>query len=103
MTRKEFLQMSQQELAIFSGILFHHQTFAPGGQAQVEYRLDCPEFETLREKYDLLKIAGRGSDFVRAKRLLHYLAPRLTHSSWYDNHVPCNALDLLAYSLNNPQ
>lgn len=49
------------------------------------------------------KIAGKGSDFIRAKRLLHYLAPRLTHCSWYDGHVACNALDLLEYSLNNPE
>ncbi len=34
---------------------------------------------------------------------MHYLAPKLTHSSGYDNHVPCNSLDLLEYSLNNPK
>lgn len=31
------------------------------------------------------------------------MAPRLTHKGDYDNHVPCNALDLLAYSLDNPE
>ena len=29
--------------------------------------------------------------------------PRLTHSSYYDNHVKCNALALLEYSLNNKE
>ena len=50
-----------------------------------------------------MEIAGEGGDFHRAKRLLHYLAPRLTHSSWYDNHIECNALRLLEYSLDNPE
>ena len=57
----------------------------------------------MRNKYDLVKIAGNGGDFVRAKRLLHNLAPRLAHSSWYDNHIECNALRLLEYSLDNPE
>ncbi len=103
MTNKEFMEMSEIQLQIFSGILFHNQRFSAGKQESIQYTLDCPEFERLREDYDLLKIAGRGGDFARAKRLLHYLAPRLKHSSWYDNHVPCNARDLLEYSLNKPE
>ena len=103
MTRKESAQISQVMLDIYRGILFQNQQFAPGAEDEIVYDFDCPEFEELRQKYDLLKIAGRGSDFTRGKRLLHYLAPRLTHSSWYDNHIQCNALRLLEYSLNKPE
>lgn len=103
MTRKEWLQVSKEQQKIYSGILFHNQTFVQGADHSIIYDMHAPEFSVLRERYDLEKIAGRGGDFARAKRLLHYLAPRLAHSSWYDNHVPCNALDLLEYSLNNPQ
>jgi hypothetical protein len=103
MNRKEWLQMSREQQKIYSGILFQNQTFAPGSDATICYEMDAPEFSLLREKYDLETIAGKGGDFARAKRLMHYLAPRLTHSSWYDNHVPCNALALLEYSLHNPQ
>lgn len=103
MTKKEWLQISQEQQKIYRGILFHNQTFAQGKTVTIRYDLDAPQFALLREKYDLEEIAGKGSDFVRAKRLMHYLAPRLTHSSWYDNHVPCNDLDLLEYSLNNPE
>ena len=107
MTKKELREIqkevSQQSLDIFSGILFNNQTFEEGNDEQITYNLNCPEFITLKEKFNLEEIAGKGSDYKRAKRLLHYLAPRLTHSSWYDNHVPCNALDLLDYSLNNPE
>ena len=103
MTKKEWLHICREQQKIFSGILFHHQAFATGEKATIRYELDCPQFAVLREKYDLEQLAGKGTDFSRAKRLMHALAPRLTHSSWYDNHVPCNALDLLAYSLDNPQ
>ena len=103
MTKKEMQETAQKMLNVYSGILFHNQEFESGNTEDLVYEFDCPEFEELRTKYDLVKIAGRGSDFVRAKRLLHYLAPRLTHSSWYDNHIECNALRLLEYSLDNPE
>lgn len=103
MTKNETQEIAQQMLDVYSGILFHNQEFESGNVEEIIYEFDCPEFEELRTKYDLVKIAGKGSDFSRAKRLLHYLAPRLTHSSWYDNHIECNALRLLEYSLDNPE
>ena len=103
MTRKEMQEIAQQMLDVYSGTLFHNQEFENGNADEIIYEFDCPEYEELRNKYNLGKIAGNGSDFVRAKRLLHYLAPRLTHSSWYDNHIECNALRLLEYSLDNPE
>ena len=103
MTKKETQEIAQQMLDAYSGVLFHNQAFEDGTAEDIIYEFDCPEFEELRTKYNLVKIAGTGSDLVRAKRLLHYLAPRLTHSSWYDNHIECNALRLLEYSLDNPE
>ena len=103
MTKSEMREVSRQMLDIYSGILFHNQQFASGQTVQIQYEFDAPEFKTLNNRYDLEKTAGKGTDFMQAKRLTHYLAPRLTHCSWYDNHVPCNALDLMEYSLNNPQ
>lgn len=103
MTKKDFLEISKDKLSIFCGILFHNQQFAPGRDVPVEYDLSCPEYVELKEKYELEKISGKGSDFSRAKRLLHFLSPRLSHASWYDNHVPCNALDLMDYSFDDPQ
>ena len=103
MTRKEMQEFSKQMLDVYSGILFNNQEFENGNTEDIIYEFDCPKFEELLTKYNLGKIAGKGSDFVRAKRLLHYLAPKLTHSSWYDNHIECNALRLLEYSLDNPE
>lgn len=103
MTRKEMQEIAQQMLDVYSGTLFHNQEFESGNTEEIIYEFDCPEYAELRNKYNLVKIAGKGSDFARAKRLLHYLAPRLMHSSWYDNHIECNALRLLEYSLDNPE
>jgi hypothetical protein len=103
MIRKEMQEIAQQMVDVYSGILFLNQEFEAGNTEEIIYEFDCPEFEELRTKYKLVEITGKGSDFVRAKRLLHYLAPRLTHSSWYDNHIESNALRLLEYSLDNPE
>ena len=92
-----------QMLHVYRGILFHNAEFEGGNTEENIYEFHCPEFEELRSKYNLVKIAGTGSDFLRAKRLLHNLSPRLAHSSWYDNHIECNALRLLEYSLDHPE
>ena len=110
MTKKERLELEaeKKELLkqmedIYSGILFNNQEFVSNYNADIVYSFDCVEFKELVEKYRLDEIAGTGSSFIKSKRLLHYLAPKLTHSSWYDNHIECNALKLLEYSLNNPE
>lgn len=103
MKRAEEKEIAEQFLNIYAGILWRNSTFEKGASDEVKYVFDRPEYKTLNEKYGLEKIAGQGSDFARAKRLLHYLSPRLRHQSMYDNHVPCNALDLLEYSLDNPE
>lgn len=103
MAKKQMQEIAQQMLNVYRGILFQNQEFESGNAQENIYEFACPEFEELRSKYNLVKVAGKGSDFIRAKNLLHYLAPRLTHSSWYDNHIECNALRLLEYSLDNPK
>ena len=88
---------------IYRGILCNNQSFQLGKQAQVEYRFDCPEYAELKEKYHLNEIAGNGTELEHSVRLLKYLAPKLTHSAWYDSSVPCNGLALLEYSLEQPE
>ena len=103
MTRNEQAAIARQKIDIYSGILFHNQTFAAGKRKKIHYDFDDANLKILKDRYDLETIAGRGSDFVRALRLMRHLAPRLAHCSWYDNHVPCNGLDLLQYSLDQPE
>lgn len=103
MTKKEELETERRLFDVYSGILVNSLDFRPGPATLPEYDLNCPEYETLRKKYGLDKLAGKGGAFQRGRRLLHHLAPRLTHSSYYDNHIPCDALSLLAYSYEQPE
>lgn len=103
MTEQESIVYHQTLTAVYSGILFHNQSFEEGQDHDISYQFDCPEYMELKEKYNLAKIAGSGSDFERVKRLLFHFAPRLTHSPMYDNHIEINALKLLEYSLDNPE
>ncbi len=97
------IEIAEEKLHIYSGILLNYQEFEKGNHETISYDFTCPEFHELKEKYQLTAIAEKGSDFQKAKRLLHYFAPRLHHNSWYDNHIECNALKLLEYSLNNKE
>ena len=104
MTDQENLQIQKNLFDIYSGILFNNQEFASSGEmGEITYDFHCPEYKTLIEKYGIDKIAGEGTAFERAERLLHWMSPRLTHKSDYDNHIPFNSLDLLDYSLDKPE
>lgn len=104
MTKKELFEISQEKFNIYGGILFHNQEFESESNAHISYDFSCPEFKELKEKYNLEAVAGKGSDFTKAKRLLHFLADNWkTHQPWYDGHVACNALALLEYSFGNPE
>ena len=96
------LAEKQHLFHVYAGILHNNQRFQAGEARQVAYRFDCPEYAQLAQQYDLAARAGQGTDTQRAIRLLRWLAPRLTHCSWFDNRIPCNALSLLEYSLDNP-
>lgn len=96
--------MNKQEANdLYCGILANFPEFRRGKKAKIVYDLACPEYGELIERYHIDRIAGTDGDLDRAKRLLRYLAPRLRHEMFYDNHVPCNALDLLDYSLDKPE
>lgn len=88
---------------LYLAILNNYPDFPGTEPAKLEYDLDAPEWDALRRDYDLERIAKKGTSLERARRLLHYLAPRLKHASFYDNHVPCNAPALLAYCFNNAE
>lgn len=104
MTEKEAFETEQRVFDIYSGILINNQEFAGSGEtAEITYDFDCPEYKPLIEKYGIDKIAGEGTAFQRGVRLMHWMAPKLTHKSNYDSHIPVNALDLLDYSLGRPE
>ena len=54
MTVKEWNDLNAQLQQIYSGILFHNQTFSDENiDVTIRYDFSCPEYARLREKYDL--------------------------------------------------
>lgn len=100
---KESKEAYEYSLEIEKGILLMYPDFKCEANKEIQYDFDCKEYEVLKSKYKIKKIAGKGSDFERAKRLLNYFSPRLKHNSYYDNHIECNSLALLEYSFGKPE
>ncbi len=102
MNKTDFVQVQELLCGVYNGIIANNPISDGDIVGRIQYDFDCPEFVELKEKYHLEEVAGKGTDFARAKRVLNYLSPRLHHSSYYDNHIDCNALALLDYSFENP-
>lgn len=98
---ESYLQSTDEIYIMEAGILKNNSEFYEGTDYQLTYNFSHENYETLKTKYRLERTAKDGTEFERALRLMNEYAPRLTHKSNYDNHVPVNALDLLEYSLDN--
>lgn len=102
MNDNELKEIWQDELNVFRGILFNNSEFAKGAEDSLSYKFDWSEFEFLKQEYNIQEIASNGTSFEKAVNLTRYFAPRLAHNGNFDNHISCNALELLRYSLNKP-
>ncbi|MDE6868853.1 MAG: transglutaminase-like domain-containing protein [Clostridia bacterium] len=96
-----YLQSVDEIYIMEAGILKNNLEFHDGTDYELIYNFSHENYETLKSKYGIDKTAGNGTEFEKALRLMDEYAPRLTHKSNYDNHIPINALDLLEYSLDN--
>lgn len=97
-----YLQNPSEIYSIESGIIEANMEFRDGEDLVFEYDFDNPEYEELLAKYDIKNTAGNGSEFEKAKNLMHEYAGRLVHKSSIDlKPEQMNALYLLDYSLDN--
>lgn len=96
-----YLQSTDEIYVMEAGILRNNLTLAPGEDFVFTYDFCHEDYPTLLGKYNIADTAGDGSEWERAVRLMDEYSPRLTHKSWYDNHVEMSALTLLDYSLDN--
>ncbi|MGN0505129.1 MAG: transglutaminase domain-containing protein [Lachnospiraceae bacterium] len=98
---ESYLQDTEQIYIMEAGILRNNLEFESGENYEFSYDFENEEYPVLIEKYDIDEIAGDGTEFEKALRLMNEYAPRLYHQSDYDNSVEMNALSLLEYSLDN--
>lgn len=97
---ESYLQSTDEIYIMEAGILRNNLQFHDGTDYALEYDFAHENYEMLKSKYNLESTAKDGTEFEKALRLMNEYAPRLTHKSDYDNHIPINASDLLAYSLD---
>lgn len=96
-----YLQSTDEIYIMEAGILRNNLEFRDGEDYELTYDFNNELYSDLKSKYGIEKIAGNGTEFERALRLMDEFAPRLKHSSNYDNHVEMNSISLLEYSLDN--
>lgn len=96
-----YLQSTNEIYILEAGILRNNIKFREGADIEIKYDFENENYKKLEEKYNISGTAKDGTEFEKALRLMNEYAPRLTHESYYDNHIEMNALALLEYSLNN--
>lgn len=67
------------------------------------YDFEHDDYKILLKKYNIAKIAGNGSEYEKAIRLMNELAPRLSCLGDFDYSVDIKALPLLEYSVDKPE
>lgn len=95
-----YLQSTDEIYIMEAGILRNNLEFAAGEDVDFTYDFDNGDYSVLISDYKIDSIAGEGSEFEKALRLMDEFAPRLTHKSNYDNSVEMTALSLLEHSLD---
>ena len=96
-----YMQRPEQVYLLEAGILRNHLEFEAGEDLAFQYDFTNAEYPELILTYGIDKIAGEGSAFIRAWRLMNEYAPRLKHKGDYRNQAESSAMELLAYSLDN--
>ncbi len=86
----------------YNSVLMKYSNFKKTSQDNVKLQIDFSNknFSTLKNKYELDKIAGNSDDLSKALKILFWLCEHTYHNGAYTNHVPPNALDLLEFSFD---
>ena len=100
---ESYLQSTDQIEILEAGILHNLLEFDDGEPLRFTYDFTNPAHSTLAERYSLHQIAGNGTAFERALRLMAAFSPRLRHDSYFAGGVELSALSLLEYSLDQPR
>lgn len=94
------LQSPENIKIIEAGVIYNNLDFRNGENFDIQYDFSNSNYLELKEKYNLVQIAGNGSEFEKSKNLMDEFSRRLKHKPDFDGSVKINALDLLEYSLD---
>ncbi|MBQ9897852.1 MAG: transglutaminase domain-containing protein [Ruminococcus sp.] len=99
--QRSYLQSPEEIYCMECGVIEANSAIRSGGTVDIKYDFNAPEYARLREDYNLEAIAGEGSGFDRAVRLMDEFSGRLRHNGTFSaERENFNALYLLNYSLD---
>ena len=102
----EFVSYIQHKDEVYNmacGIIHNTETFREGNTEMITYDLEAPLYRELLEKYDIIRIAGEGSEFDKAINLMDYFSQRLSHNGNFTEYsADMDSVYLLQYSLDKP-
>jgi len=88
---------------IYTGILKALNNFSNSNseKLKLKYESDTEISNKLNEKYNIIKVAGNGTDLSKTLNLLHWLSKNTYHKGDFMNETLNNPLDLLEFSYAN--
>ena len=102
-TRKPFishLEDANQYYNLATGALLVSSEFTQGEDLKIQYDFFDDQYQELLDRYDIVRIAGEGTEFEKAKRIMNHFSKKLSHESNFIVNIPYKASDLLNYSLD---
>jgi len=99
-TQEKGFVYTMKEQAHYNTLLGKYNNFRKTSDNSIKLQFDFynENISALKNKYELNKVSGNGSELSRALNILFWLCEHTYHKNDYDNHVPMNSLDLLEYS-----
>ncbi|MCL2773881.1 MAG: hypothetical protein FWD71_11080 [Oscillospiraceae bacterium] len=84
---------------IYTGVLKMNSEFENGGEDILEYDFNHPSLQIIKEKYNLVSVAGYGNDLSKAFNLLHWVCNHIMHSG-NSQAKATNIIDFMEYSFD---
>ncbi len=99
-----FVQNKEEVYNMECGIIKNCEKFRITENTTIIYKFNEDNYSVLKEKYDIEKIAGDGTEFEKALNLMNTISQRLAHNgNFTEYNKEMNAVELLDYALDKPQ
>ena len=99
-----FVQNKEEVYNMECGIIKNCEKFRTTEDTTIIYKFNEDSYSVLREKYDIEKIAGDGTEFEKALNLMNTFSQKLAHNGNFPEYTKeMNAVELLDYALDKPQ
>ncbi len=99
-----YIQDKDEVYNMACGIIQNCRSIRKGAEDRITYDFNDPEYAELLDKYELISIAGNGTEFDKALRLMDNFSRRLKHNGNFNEYTAdMDAVYLLDYALDKPE